>query len=264
MTNNCIKCNKYFFLNPENRKYDVQKHFLLCKKCINNIKICSKTKCIDNFALHENDLNGLKYLYIENMNNRSKFYLYEDIEQRIIGKYGNLENMTSNIIKKKEKTNKKKELRKSLSDSRKKTLIKVLEANKLEFKNHGDCYSYINYGKPPISAIVSEEISKINDNNKRRIELAKALSSENLILDESSESCYNYINNIGCKSLVETVREVEMEHFFNTKTEYPNLVKIYDMDKARQVALHKYFKNNDNKKIPLTLNTNNEIVVQFD
>ena len=35
----------------------------------------------------------------------------------------------------------------------------------LEFNNFGDCYSYINYGKPSIDEIINKELEKNNIKN---------------------------------------------------------------------------------------------------
>lgn len=97
---------------------------------------------------------------------------------------------------------------------RKNEIQSLFSNNKLEFKNHGDCFLYINYGKPPIENILNDELEKIQTKNSRRMKLAKKLSDYDIEFEENNKLCYEYINNIGCNGINEIVRLMEIENFF--------------------------------------------------
>lgn len=247
------------------RKYDPIKHYILCKECIKNTKLCSRSKCKDKFMLTDKDIHRLKYLFITNSNNQNKFFLYNDIEKIIISKYGSLDNLKKIYTQKKEKLKQQEQKKLDIINDRKNKLIEAFKVNKLEFKYHGDCYLYINYGEPSIDSIIEKELKNITYKNQRRFILAKALSKVNIKLDESLESCYNYINSIGYKDLDETVRAVELEYFFKHKTNYNELINVYNKQKAMDIAFKKYLetqKEDVNNEIPKTLS--NEIILKFD
>ena len=50
--------------------------------------------------------------------------------------------------------------------------------NKLEFKNHGDCYSYIHYNKPDINVVLNNELKAASDISKKQL----TMSGDNLKL----------------------------------------------------------------------------------
>jgi hypothetical protein len=150
---------------------------------------------------------------------------------------------------------------------RKKILIQTLEDNKLEYKNHGDCYSYIKRGYPDINTIIKNEITKITNKTNRKIKLAKRLYKLDITLDEDIPSCYNYINDIGCKSLNDIVKDIEIEHFFKYNTNFDELIKIYYPSKAKDLAMKNYLFNRKKskhlQKIPTKI-FHNSIVLSFD
>lgn len=211
MNNTCVHCNKQVLLNPFNRNYNINKHFLICKRCMKQVKIHSKSACTKLFALHDNDLNGLKNLYIENNNNNSKFFLYDDLKQIIINKYGSIEAAAQHRTRKKSRLRKRHDKKRAVSVKRTEKIKQKLMENKLEFKNYGDIYSYINYGEPSIDTIIKSHINKNQKKHSRRIQLAKALETINKQYDESSKICYNYINDIGNLSLEETIDQLKSD-----------------------------------------------------
>ena len=209
MNNKCVTCNKEILFNPFTRQYNMNNNFLVCKVCMKTVNIYSKLKCKKILALHDNDLNGLKHLYIENMNNNSKFYLYSDLEQVIVNKYGSVDNMKHHRSRKTSRIRKRQDKKRAESQKRKEKIKQKLKENKLDFKNHGDIYSYINYGKPSIQEIIKSQNEKNSRKNSRRIQLAKALITINKHFDESSDVCYNYINDIGNLSLEEAIDKMK-------------------------------------------------------
>jgi hypothetical protein len=169
------------------------------------------SKCRKLFLLNNDDFKGLKYLYFENPNNNSKFFIYDEIEKVIINKYSNFQTLYKFLKAKQKKKEERLQQRQEKINKRRRELIDILADNKLEFKYRGDAYLYIHYGKPSLQVVVNGELNKIEEKNERRIKLAKKLSKLGIVFDEKSIHCYNYINNIGSKNLYETIRAVELD-----------------------------------------------------
>lgn len=159
-----------------------------------------------------------------------------------------------------------------MSDKQKqrKLLLKnAIKENKLEYKWYGDCYSYVMYGKPSLDQVISNELLKMQNKTTRKLRLSKRLFELGITLDESLISCYNYINKVGCKSLDEIVRDVEIEHFFKKNTNCDELMKKNSMSlaEARDTALRDYlqtYKYKDNgDKVPYNV-LDDSITVVFD
>ena len=60
--------------NGTKRVYNKDKHHLICKNCISKFVFYSKTKSKRLFLLKDDDFDGLKHLYISNINNNNHFY----------------------------------------------------------------------------------------------------------------------------------------------------------------------------------------------
>ena len=89
--------------------------------------------------------------------------------------------------------------------------------------------------------------------------MAGRLEKINIPLDESIESCNRYIKNIGTLTLEETIKDIEIEYFLIQNTNYKELLKSNNKEKARDLALEYYMKNND--KLPIIIK--NPIVLEF-
>ena len=152
-------------------------------------------------------------------------------------------------------------------NNRKNCLIQALRDNKLEFKWYGDCYTYVMYDCPSLEEVINNELIRMHRKTKRKFKLASKLHKCNIVLDESLPSCYNYINNVGCKSLQEIVRDVEIEHFFKYKTDCDKLIKNSNMSltEARDVSLKKYLESlSDSSNKVAQQMLNKKIIVKFD
>jgi hypothetical protein len=194
----CKFCTNKIYISPSDRKYDDNINFLLCTHCIKKQDICSKSRSSSIFLLKSEDFLNLKYIYFKNVCNTQKFYLLSDVKKLAIEKYGSIDKL--NIIKKNNKisnhilsTNKKmsSEL---LKNKRKRELQQILKNNKLEYKLYGNCYSYINYGKPSIDIIIQEELNELNKTNVNRFNLASALNNNNIVYDENNIHVKQYIH----------------------------------------------------------------------
>jgi len=247
----CEKCGSNMHImnninvvdNVDNNK---NKYYFLCKECIKNIKICSKSKCKSIFALGDQDLSGTKIIYI---GSNCHFYIYDDIIKIIDQKYGSLD--TYKVIRKQKQRQHEVAMtkRNSLRISRENELKELFRLNKLEFKNYGDCYLYIKYGKPDANVVLSNELTKSQLINNRRSKLAFELDKLNIPIDESLRTCYDYIYNLTdkSKSIRDTVRNIEIEHFFKHQTDYDKLCNIYPHKKAQEIALLTYLQQNNGK-----------------
>lgn len=194
---NCEKCNNIVCVNINSNNF-----YFFCNKCIKSLKLCSKSNCKKLFMLNDSDLVNLKIIYL---NSNYNFYLYDDVYKIILTKYGSLDNLEYLIKNKRKKCN-------NIKVEREKILKEQLMLNKLEYKNYGDCYSYVNYGKPPIEQVLVNELEKLYEKNKRRLNLASELSKINMTLDETIKPCYEYINDlIPEKSIDDIVKKIQFE-----------------------------------------------------
>jgi hypothetical protein len=166
--------------------------------------------------LDDTDFNNLKQIYLINysLNNDYKFYLYNDVEQITVQKYGSLENLESILKKKHERRQQLKDKKKSIKLERETILKKMFEENKIEFQNIGDSYLYINYGKPDPEIILQNEINKTYKKSIRRLELGLALEQKNILIDETYKPCYEYINGLN-DDLDETVQKMVIKTLKN-------------------------------------------------
>jgi len=255
---NCNSANKKIAIKEH---YVKTKHYMFCKNCLGNMEICSKSKSKKIFHLTDDDIKNVKLIYLEN-NTTHQFYKYQDIKNVLINKYGSISNLQSVINKKneiKEIKNKKSE---SAKLQRELKIRETFQMNKLEFKNYGDVYTFIHYGKPDLNTVVNNELIKINQKNVRRNTLANKLNQLNISIDESLKSCYEYINNIGTKTLDDVVRHIEVEHFLKYNTNYDELCKKYDTKKAKELAIRKY---TETENLPKNIkNSYKNIKVEFE
>lgn len=238
MTTFLVKCRKCCCDLFKNLSIDSNSQFMLCKNCKNSSKLYSKTFCLKQLLLSNNDLIPLKYLYCENSN--AKYYLDDDIEC---------------IIKKKFKTieeNKKKKIARTehiayMQLMRKKILEQRLAEYKLDVKSFGDCFTYIKYGYPEIETVIKNEINRSIELSRRKKILYEKLQKFNLPYNETTDSnCYNFINGISDKSLNDTINDAKIEYFFINCTDYPELSKVYmDDDIAKEKALANYLSKTD-------------------
>ena len=140
----CQDCHNQIQNNSlTSRKVSISDHYIYCKKCLRSKEVCSLSKSKKIFLLGDDDFKKLKTIYICNPKNKNKFFIFSDVKKIVIQKYGSIENL-QNIKNNKEYEKKLKNINKNKKiENRKKLLIEELRNNKLEFKNHGDCYSFV-------------------------------------------------------------------------------------------------------------------------
>lgn len=205
----CYKCHIKIPSSSVDNSFNELLYYLFCKKCIKHIDVCSRLKCKQVFLLTDKDIQHLKLVYLSNSPHH--FYIYKDVQDLVIHKYGSLEKLQEII------NTKRKQKRISLDKKNENKLNRENEIkyafmiNKLEYKKHGDCYSYIHYGKPDIETIIANELIKNKDKNKRRMELANALSSHDIILDETLKNCYEYIHGLNTENINTVIKNIKIE-----------------------------------------------------
>ena len=214
----CQQCHCQIDLGAGYRKPQESKHHILCNDCLKSHQTCSIQQCREDFLLDDTDLLHLRTVYNGNPKNKNQLFVFSDIVDIINTKYGGIDKLE------KAKRAKVKYLKvQQQMECRKSLLMDILDSNKLEYKSYGDCYSYVKYGTPSIETVVTNELNKLQIKRRRIITLAQQLSSLNIPFDENLAPCYNYINNIGCKSLPDIINELEQSKPNNQpKTHKPN------------------------------------------
>jgi hypothetical protein len=81
----CHKCGTNTKINLCENEENL--YYFFCGDCLKKINVCSKRNCHKLFLL-TNEMKNTKNIYLSNNNN--KFYLYDDIEQILISKYGSI------------------------------------------------------------------------------------------------------------------------------------------------------------------------------
>lgn len=174
------------------------------------------------------------------------------------------ENISDDTICSKIKTNDKKS---ELKTIRKKQLTKYFNENNLEVKTYGDCYSYINNGYPPLNEIINNELNKKKIIDEKKCELINELTKINVPFDNNCNICYEYTNSIGCRSLRDAIRLIEINYFLKTKTNYDQYIKLYNKDLAQEYAIRHYISSlttKDSNIINIVKNIKEDVTIEFD
>lgn len=253
----CDNCDEYIMVYYEGNR---EKYYFYCNICLKKISVCSKSKVKKLFLLTDSDIINVKQIFIINKN--YCFFLYNDIKKIVIDKYGSMEKLQA--IKDKNKKNKQLQLSTQINNhkQREKMLMDAMEIHKLKYNSkNGDIYSFIHYGTPPIETIINTELKRTHDKHQRRLELATAMKEYDIEIDETIKSCYEYINNIGYKTLNDVVKNVEIEHFLKHKTNYIKLCGQYSKDIAKELAIKEYVETNGS---PIGIIDKILIKVEFD
>jgi hypothetical protein len=175
-------------------EFSQDKHIFVCKKCTDESYIYSKTYCIDELLIKPQELEKLKSVY--NVNYTENMYMSNDIQSLIMKKYKTYSEKTQYRYKKSQQ--------KILE--RRTELISALKDNKLDLKDHGDCFMYITYGNVPIGKVIENELKVSNEISNRRIDVINELNKHDIDYNEKCKYTYDYIHNITHKSLDDTIR----------------------------------------------------------
>ncbi len=206
----CDTCNIHIKVNL----YDKNKYlyYFFCCDCLKNIDVCSKKNCNKLFLLND-ELKNVKTIYL--LNSSNKFYLYDDIKPIVIGKYGSFDNLKK--LLKERKINKKNkkcklEIEKKIRENKLKELFAL---NKLDFKNYGDCYSYIHYNKPDLITVLNNELDKLKAYSIKQYIMLNDIDDNDKHLDEKVKSCYDYINDLKYNPFNDINKSIQHDMHFN-------------------------------------------------
>lgn len=201
----CEMCNRS--LKTSYTKLTKQ-HFLCCKGCLSNINLCSKSKCKTLFLLNNTDLVNLQCLYIKNPNDKSVYYRYNDVLQVALNKYGSV--LKINELKKQSVDLQKRRLLHSdkKKQNRKEQLVTLLKNNKLEIDDYGDCYSYVNWGKPSIDNVLINQLKRTFEMTDKKIKLARALTKNNVQTDLLLDDIFNTYKYKSVKQCVKDLQKL--------------------------------------------------------
>lgn len=224
--------------------YSPHKHYLFCSSCLKKKDIMSRTQAKRTFFLCDDEIKDLKYIHVHD---HRRFFVYDDILQVVIQKYGSFDEYKMVANERKNRVERIRRDKGKKKDEREQQLFQELKNNKLEYKTYGDCYSFIHYGKPDIKTVINNELDKVKTANQKRIDLASELEKRGVRLDVTSQSYYDYINNISSSTLDEVVRDIEIEIFLKSKTNYNDLIKIHPPSEAQAIALLQYGQKNNHQ-----------------
>jgi len=205
-THKCETCNINIKVNLDDKKEYL--YYFFCCSCLKNINVCSKKNCNKLFLLND-ELKNVKTIYL--LNNNSKFYMYSDIKTIVLDKYGSFDNLKK--ILKERKMNKKIKMQKLENDKimRETKLKELFALNKLEYKNYGDCYSYIHYNKPELNTVLTNELNKLKECSAKQF----MLSNDLINFDEKVQSCYNYINDLKYNPFNDITKSIHNNTYYN-------------------------------------------------
>ena len=207
-THKCDMCINNIKVNLCSEKESL--YYFFCNLCLKTINVCSKQNCNKLFLLGD-ELKNLKTIYLANSN--SKFYKYDDVKNIAVNKYGSINELKKILKEKKEMKKMKKMKMESERIDRENLARDQFGFNKLEFKKHGDCYLYIQYGKPSLQEVISGELIKLRERTKRQLVLATELYRFGIPYDETLKSCYEYVNGIRGESVEEILKSVQNEYY---------------------------------------------------
>lgn len=191
----------------------------ICKKCIKNNNVYSINILKETFEISDSDIKTLpSYVGPNNI----IFYSRDDVIKII-----------SDIYKTKKSASI--ELKQKL---RKKELFDKLKENKLEYKKNSICDAYIKFGSPNINEVIDILLKNQLDEINKFIFLINELNKRNISYDSRIPIFKSYIKNE--IDINETIKIAETEKFLIENTNYLSLLKIYDNNIAKDLALQKY------------------------
>lgn len=123
------------------------------------------------------------------------------------------------------------------------------------------CAAYIKFGKPPLDEVVEQLIAEQNDFNDRMFELITFLNKNNIEYSENIPAYKKYIQCGG--NLNKVLEESKIELFLVNQTNYLCLLKQFDSNTAREVAIYKYIQDGGKDDIAKKY-LNDKISVKFD
>lgn len=220
--NICYICkNDTFVQNKDERQFDSTHHIYICKKCFsypeNKNFIISYSQCNKKYLLIKSDLVKIKTIHISNIKNNNTYYIFSDVHNIIVKKYGNYNKLKEILEKKNIKREEKYKSKIIIKEKKKEELINILNDYRIELQNYGDHYEYINYGKPTIKDIINNHYNKNINRDARIQKLANKLKEYNIVYCHSlseNKMCKDYINKIGSNKLDNVVDNIINQRYY--------------------------------------------------
>ena len=230
MESPCKVCNirrKMQFQDILNKKFNV------CIKCIEVQNVYSDEICREHFEISQEELIGIEsYVGSDSLT------------------YYNSQQIFSLIKKSNDVDNKK-----IAQIQRKKNLIQELAKRKLEYKFDKNIEASLKFDSKFGSVQINKIIEKIeceqSERQKKFTQLIDFLRENNILYDATYPCFENFLSsNI---SLEDFFAQYEIEHYLINNTKYLELLKIYDTQSAREIALCESLKKGKNKYTAFTL-----------
>lgn len=128
----------------------------------------------------------------------------------------------------------------------KKKLLKIefikhgLNSNLLNHNN--SVQGYLHNNNPSLEQIIKEELIKEEYKCQIYAKIESKLKSKHILLSEYNHICENYQkrNKFLNENVNSIVKEIELEHFYNSKPEYELLCIKYGRNTAKNILLNKY------------------------
>lgn len=126
-------------------------------------------------------------------------------------------------------------------------LMQKIKDMKLEFESCRISEGYIKYGNPNLDTVLDYFIKTQDEKNQRLFNLIRYLDSSNMCYDPNIPAYCNFVNNGG--SLKKVIKDAQDEIFLVNETNYLLLLKKYDADDAKEIALMKYIQDGGSNEI---------------
>lgn len=130
---------------------------------------------------------------------------------------------------------------------REEMLMKKIKDLKIDYGPCRVSEGFIKYGISTLDNVVQYFIDVQNKKDKRVCKLISYLDAHNMCYNNNIPAYAKYIDQGG--DLDRIIRDAKIETFLIDETEYLNLLKKYDSDTAKEIALMNYVQNGGNHEI---------------
>lgn len=152
-------------------------------------------------------------------------------------------------------------------NQRREKLYELFDEYRIPVSLTGDCYSFIERGQPDLETVLENELQKQFTYQERRMKLTRALEKVDIDYHDDYLECRNYVHQRNNRTLAETVRAVEIEHFLRTHTDYVSLLADHTPEGAQEIALRQYYhrcNESEEEDIPEEVNPARNLSISFD
>lgn len=221
MTILCSICDSYIEITSNDRSCEGN-YIFLCGNCLllskKNQSIISYTSCNSKYSLNKEDLLRLKHVYIHNLSNNTKYYIFAHVHQVIKDKYVDLGNFNK-IVNRKHSIKEQKLIKKQYEiDTKTNEINNILKKHSLSFSsNNIQKYveSFDNQDYNTIILMAEEEKNIKYEKEQRQNKLVNKLNKYQLPYNPSNLYCQDYINRMGTRKLDEVITHIALENYKN-------------------------------------------------